>query len=177
MPTHCLLTGRVRPHIVHDMNHSKIESIPPAELSRDALLDELATHTFRFGRAMSALHNSLPEEETLSMPTYMLLRALDAEGPMRASDLGAWLGMKASAVSMLLQAATERGLISREHDTEDRRVIIVSLSDRGRACVAHAEEQRRTIMRQLTADLSSADLRVLLRIQRKLITAISAMEV
>jgi len=110
----------------------------------------------------------------LALPHYLMLRVVRDAGPLRASDVADACEMSNSAVSMALQALEERGLLVREHDAEDRRVVRVTLTDQGRAKLDLAELERREIMRRYTATLPIEDLRTLARVMNDLVETMAA---
>lgn len=71
--------------------------------------------------------------------TFMLLahlkRALknNPEGGARVSELAADIGMTSSAITQSVTALEERGLVGRRMDPEDRRAVLVYLTDEGKA--------------------------------------------
>lgn len=147
----------------------------PARVSEhDALIDELQTLVFLMGRLMAFRYAEGVSPDGLSLPQYMMLRTLEQHGATRVSDIAASLGVKSPAVSMLLQGVEERGLVVREHDPDDRRVTLVSLTGAGRAAVRTAEHIRRELTKRYTSALTLDELRTLVRIQAKLAEAVAA---
>lgn len=139
----------------------------------DELLDEIDAGSMRMARLMTARFGDATHHTDLAPPHYMLLRALRDTGSMRASDVAETCSMKNSAVSMALQVLEERGYIAREHDDGDRRVVHVCLTAAGLGQLTTAETQRREMMRRFTADLTTEDLRALVRIQNTLIDTVA----
>ena len=156
------------------MNHSASESNGSGASDFDALLDEFDELLFRFARAIGSQAESDGEEQSLSPPQYMVLRALQRTGPMRVSDVAAHLGVTNPAASMLLQVMTEQGLVEREPDPTDGRATLLSLSPAGSTRVAEAEETRRRFMKRVTSRLSADDLRTMIRGLNELADAIAA---
>lgn len=174
------LTPAPSPHIVRRVNDSAHEVNDSASSAsgdvaeHDALIDELQALVFLMGRLMTFRYAEGATPDGLSLPQYMLLRTVEHHGSMRVSDIAASLGTKAPAVSMLLQGVEERDLIVREHDSDDRRVILVSLTKKGHSAVKTAEHVRREMTRRLTSSLTLEELRTLVRIQTKLAEAVAA---
>jgi len=138
----------------------------------DALLDELDSTLMMLGRLMTARHGEQCAGHAVSGPRLMLLRVLAEVGPTKAGDLAAVLGIKAPATTSLVDGLEREGLVVRDHDAEDRRVTLVSLTEEGRVLLAEAELVRREHMRSYLSVLSEDDVRSLIRIQRTLIDAI-----
>lgn len=140
--------------------------------SLDELLDELDRTIMMLGRLMSARHSGEECDITLAGPRLMLMRVLNELCCLKIGDLAGLLGIKAPAATSLIDSLERDGLVAREHDTEDRRVTLVTLTDAGKAALHEAEQVRRDHMRQYMSVLSEEDIRSLIRIQRTLIAAI-----
>lgn len=155
------------------MNHSSHE-LNQTTPEVDALLDEVGAGAILMARLMNSRYGLGSSSTDLALPHYLLLRTLRDVGPMRVSDIAESCGMKTSAVSMALQALEERGLIAREHDASDRRVVQVTLSTAGLERLDEAEQERREAMRRYTATLPLDDLRTLARIMNAFIETMGA---
>jgi len=101
----------------------------------------------------------------------MLMRALEAHGPTKMSDVASLLGVKPPAASAAVDALEREGYVARVHDPEDRRVTHVHVTDEGRAALRDVEAKRRAVMRGYLTVLSEQDVRDLTRIHRTLIDA------
>jgi DNA-binding MarR family transcriptional regulator len=66
----------------------------------------------------------------------------------------------------------ERGLVRRDHDTKDRRVVLVSLTDAGAAEVRELHQARHRRMAAAVAQLSSSEQAGLLSAIRSLRSAL-----
>jgi DNA-binding MarR family transcriptional regulator len=137
-----------------------------------ALLDEIDALMFRFARLIGSRHES-GEPDALSPPQYMALKALDAAGAMRVSDVASHLGVTNPAASMLLQTLSEEGLVDRSPDPADRRVTLVSVSEQGATRLAGAENTRRRFMERVISRLSQEELGGMIRGLRELADAIT----
>lgn len=141
----------------------------------DELLDEFDASILMLGRLMAARHGEACEGTTVSGPRLLVLRLLDAHGS-KAGELASLLGVKAPAVTSLIDGLEKEGLVSREHSADDRRVVLVTLTSEGRTALREAEAVRRRYMRQYLAALTEADVRDLIRIQRTVIRTIFEMD-
>ncbi len=139
-----------------------MDSASQAEL--DSLLDELDATLHRVGRLVASRQAEFVRDAGLSASQYMVLKALDSEGPMRVSDVASMLGVKNPAASGLIQSLEEDGLLQRGGDASDNRVVLVDMAPAGRAALARSEAYRRRIISGFTAALSLEDLRTLVRI-------------
>ncbi|HRE00044.1 MAG TPA: MarR family transcriptional regulator [Ilumatobacteraceae bacterium] len=86
---------------------------------------------------IARLHRALehtPDTE-LTLPHYRVLGLL-AAGDERASVLASRLAVSRPTVTALVDSLVERGFVTREPGTSDRRSITVSITADGRAAVA-----------------------------------------
>jgi DNA-binding MarR family transcriptional regulator len=92
------------------------------------------------------------------MPQAKVLYLLSAAGELRMSDLVAQLGVSLSTVSGLVDRIVDHGLAVRRPDASDRRHVVVSLTDGGRAFVDRFRDLNAAQVRALLALLTDDDL-------------------
>lgn len=125
---------------------------PPAT-ARDGRLSYAIFQLARAHRARAAAMlramNLHPGQELL------LMQLFDKDGQTQAELLGC-VGLDHSTVSKSLRRMQESGLLTREPAAHDRRVMVVSLTDAGRALQEPIADMWRTLeqlsVRDLTAD-------------------------
>lgn len=64
-----------------------------------------------------------------------------AEQPVTAGKVADFIGVSAARMTVLLKKMTSQGLIIRQHDTEDARITLVSLSEKGKELVREKEAE------------------------------------
>ena len=106
--------------------------------------------------------------DKLTLSQFGALEALLHLGPMSQRQLGTKLLKSSGNITMVVDNLEKRGLVQRQRDAADRRVVTVSLSDKGRALIQglfprHARE----IVEELGA-LSGTEQEELGRLCRKL---------
>jgi DNA-binding MarR family transcriptional regulator len=82
------------------------------------------------GRLQTAEPPIAWSEIELTIPQYRALNLL-MSGPRRMTEIAARLGTSLQATTSLADRLVEKGLVTREHDTVDRRVVFCRLSPRG----------------------------------------------
>jgi DNA-binding MarR family transcriptional regulator len=130
--------------------------VPDDEMLR-ALEHEMGVLVRRLRRVISVRARMLHPE--LSPAAYSMLMALNDSGPRRARDLVELFSIDKGAVSRQVQALLELGLIERNPDPEDRRALILSITDEGSRRLAHISSARRHEVGALLQDWSEDDLR------------------
>ena len=83
-----------------------------------------------------------------------MLISLAIEGPGTVSELGRRMDITTAHASLVVGELARAGLVERDHDERDRRLIVVSLSDAARSAVA---EMRRRHAAPLVRFLGELD--------------------
>ena len=89
----------------------------------------------------------------------VLLDAVAAEGPMRASALAASVQADLSTVSRQVAALVSRGLLERQADQCDGRASLLAVTGAGRAAVAEHEQGRQEFFDAVLADWGAEEMR------------------
>lgn len=108
-----------------------------------------------------------------SLVTRLLMRQADigraeagilgalADGPMRVTELAASQALAQPTVTQLVARLEEQGRVGRERHPGDGRVVLVSLTDAGRAALDGLRDAYRSTLREALASRSDADVRAL----------------
>lgn len=118
------------------------------------------------------LEQSLQKETDLSWPEFELLFRLRVAGehPLQMGEIAAQLINSPSGATRIADRLEEDGLISRATPTENRRVVEVRLTAKGRETLGRADGVFRGVLREHFVDpLSDAELDTLKRLLRKLL--------
>ncbi len=91
-----------------------------------------------------------------------MLRTLDYWGPQRMSDLAGYLDVTLGGCTTLVDRALEDGLVERERDAADRRVVWVKLSEKGERVLAEMRGARAEILARHFSAWPAEDVRELL---------------
>jgi DNA-binding MarR family transcriptional regulator len=97
-------------------------------------------------------------EHNLGMTHGRMLILLNDNGAMKASALAEALSITGGGVTGIADRLIELGYIKRERSQEDRRAVLLTLSDKGKAGVGSMMEVRRNIMIKLFKGLSIEDM-------------------
>ncbi|MEF2964246.1 MarR family transcriptional regulator [Paenibacillus sp. M1] len=95
-------------------------------------------HTAEFARLLNRIvkdYETHMEQElapALTMSQLAVLELLEAEGSLKPSDLIPFLATTPAAVTMLLDRMERGELIVRQRDEGDRRIVWVSITDKGK---------------------------------------------
>jgi len=84
-------------------------------------------------RATAQAYRSLLEPWNLTYPQYLVLVLLWDSDDRAVRDLGECLQLDSGTLSPLLRRMEQAGFLDRARSAQDERVVIVSLTERGRA--------------------------------------------
>jgi DNA-binding MarR family transcriptional regulator len=119
-------------------------------MTLDALAAALTTDLER----MLGLFRSLSPASGLSMTATATLASIERLGPQRLTVLAAREGVTQPAMTQLISRLEESGLVRREASQEDGRVVLVVITDEGRAMLARRRSVRSERMAAIIAQLS-----------------------
>lgn len=110
----------------------------------------------RLRDAAGQLLSTMTDAQPVAPHHLLTLRAV-ADGADKPSDVAGATGRHASSVSRVVEQLVELGLLDRAPDPDDRRQVLVGLTDDGRAVVDSFERLDDAISRRLFVDFDAAD--------------------
>jgi DNA-binding MarR family transcriptional regulator len=90
---------------------------------------------------------------------HMVLKALDAEGPLRSSQVAEILQSDPSTVSRQVAALVRDGLLERRADPEDGRACLLVLTDKAGDVLARHDDIRHQHFARMMTDWNERDVR------------------
>jgi DNA-binding MarR family transcriptional regulator len=121
-----------------------------------------------FERLYEGLRRLTPREG-MSLTAASTLRRLDRSGPQRLCDLYAPEGVTQPAMTQLVTRLEKEGLAERGSDPADGRVVVVSITEAGRALVQRRRDAHSEALADRLQRLSAAD-------RAAIVAALPAME-
>jgi len=141
-----------------DARYSRSLDNQPAVSSRPRQIARLAPLLARLALVWRRRSGEIPDalkDAGRQGPRHIgLLMSLAIEGPATVSELAYRMDMTAAHASLVVGELARAGLVEREHDERDRRLIVVSLSESTKPAVA---EMRRRSAAPLLAFLGELD--------------------
>ena len=105
------------------------------------------------------LYLAAQPESALSQGEAHILALLAASSPATIAALHKGLAHKRSTLTSILDRLAERGFITREVGTTDRRTFVVALTAAGRRAARRVHERLAALEHRIAAQVSAADLR------------------
>lgn len=121
-------------------------------MTADRLVDDLLALYRVIRRGSHPVHRAemTPEQ-------YWLLRLLSRRGALSIGELAEALGVTGSSMTTACKRLEKAGLVTRTRQSEDERVVQVTLTEQGHERVEVWHQQRRTLLLQLLTPLEQQD--------------------
>jgi DNA-binding MarR family transcriptional regulator len=145
----------------------RVDESIPADAKRDTAT-ELLLELGPLVAGEKAAFATRCHERSISMAHVFLMSMIDKHGAVPMTRVAELLGSGLPTATGLVSRMEERGLIRRDHDTKDRRVVLVSLTDAGAAEIRDLHETRQRRMAAAITHLSPTE-------QTNLLTAIRSL--
>jgi DNA-binding MarR family transcriptional regulator len=104
--------------------------------------------------AIARMYNQQASKHDITMSMGFVLLNIHSEGGTPATKIAPLMGLEARSLSRLLKTMEEKGLIDREADPNDRRMVRIVLTREGRR---KKEKSRETVLRFNEAVCSQLD--------------------
>ena len=124
------------------------------ENSGEAAVDRLAADLAAGLERVVSLLRALSQPSGLSMTAVATLATLEREGAQRLTGLAALAGVTQPAMTQLISRLEDDGLVRREADRADGRVVQVRITDAGRATLARRRAGRAAKLAVILTQLS-----------------------
>jgi DNA-binding MarR family transcriptional regulator len=147
---------------------------PLAAEARGALADDLVDELAGWSPPDRLRTFTRWHQGSLSLVQLIVLTVLETNGPIAMSRLAEALDVSDASATGIVDRMQKRGLLERRHDVDDRRVVLVSLTDQGSAIFRDHKQMRRGRLAALVDRLSDDELAGLLAGLRGLRSAIVA---
>src|ERR1700756_4087798 len=99
------------------------------------------------------------EETGLGLSDFGVLELLLHKGPLPVNTIGPIVDLTPGSISTAVDRLVAKGFVSRVESTEDRRVRIVALTQRGKDLIASAFRKHSLQMKRVFSELSPEELR------------------
>ena len=138
-----------------------------SDLPADSELHDLAIELKSLWHAMvSGMHAQGPAEGLQRQQVWVLAGL--AKGSRRMSELATCAGTSQASLTGIVDRLEERGLVTRERCSEDRRAIEVALTDLGREEMRRSHANMLSRLEEILAPLSDTERREFARLVRVL---------
>jgi DNA-binding MarR family transcriptional regulator len=135
---------------------------------REQLIAALYAELGSFKRVLMGARDQLMCELQLSRNQVEVLLLLTESNELTVGDIAARQSVTHSASTQTVETLVKRGLVLRESDTRDRRIVRVRLTDAGKKLTHQLHQQRIARMNQVVDGLTDIELELMVSVMRKL---------
>jgi len=114
------------------MDEATLKKIILLMMERDALDNLIFEQTFK-----KRIINKFKE---LSKNQPMVIKIIGMEGEIMPSTIGNYTGMDKSSLTRMIDDLEKKGMVFRKNDPEDRRKVLVSLTEKGLECYNYSNQ-------------------------------------
>ncbi|RXS72653.1 MarR family transcriptional regulator [Streptomyces sp. TM32] len=131
-------------HLDHDLDHD-VEEVIAAVLTASRLL---------VGISARALGRTAP---SLTLPQLRALVVLESQGPVKLASLAGALGVNPSTAMRMVDRLEAAGSVTRQANPGNRREVVLSLTEPGRALVEEVLAARHTEIAAIVSRLPAGE--------------------
>lgn len=107
--------------------------------TNDDLKQLLCFNIYTLNRSFGRYYQAAFSETDLTYPKFVILMALEADGPMSVSDVSSRAGVEPNTLSPLLKKMATFGIITRQRAEADERRVNVAITAMGRDVLERAK--------------------------------------
>lgn len=100
----------------------------------------------------------------VSFPQFKMLHYLKKQGPLKVSEVADALGITSAAVTGITDKLLAEGYVTRERAENDRRVVIITVTEQGEAVIEQILESQKETIQMIFSKLEEADILHLRRV-------------
>lgn len=138
-----------------------IVSITASEKETADAIIETVVYLYTESRRLT---KTLAKRFGLTGPQLTVIKILDQIGDLSLSSLSGRIKANNSTVTGIIDRMEREGLVRRERSQTDRRMVLIRLTDKGRALAGQIEVQPMEIFRQAVAALPKSEMQTLFSI-------------
>ena len=129
-------------------------------------LNELLVNLFNHVMDLEA--KAVITEEYRDITNNDIIEAIGVEEPRNMSEIARRLSITVSTLTTNMNGLEKKGYIVRTRSVEDKRVVYVTLTEKGKKAFYHHRDFHRKMIRALVKDLNEEDMEVLYRCLKNL---------
>ena len=125
--------------------------------------NDLLSHTIvEFYEKLSSWEMAVVKDAGHSLPQIHAVEILGANGDLRMKELAEKMGITTGTLTVQIDKMEQAGLVARKAHQQDRRSILVGLTEQGQAVYREHDQLHHGLSDQLTAKFSDSERELLL---------------
>lgn len=138
-----------------------------AQLAKKSL-NELLVNLFNHVMDLESKAVITEEYRDITNNDIHIIEAIGVEEPRNMSEIARRLSITVSTLTTNMNGLEKKGYIVRTRSVEDKRVVYVTLTEKGKKAFYHHRDFHRKMIRALVKDLNEEDMEVLYRCLKNL---------
>lgn len=157
---------------LHEDTNSDNKTMP----SQNIRGDHLFLIHYKASKAIEAFdHRSVRDLGFGSISDFAVLEHLKTKGPQPVNTIGQSMMLTSGSITTAVDRAEKKGYVTRERDPDDKRVVIVSLTEAGKARIEEAYPTHAAHLDRLFSIFNREEKMEFARLMRKIGKAAEAM--
>ena len=133
-----------------------------------AALNDVLVNLFRDIMELEEQAIITQEYQDITNNDMHVIEAIGVKEPKNMSTIAKQLSVTVGTLTIAMNSLVKKGYVERTRGKEDRRVVYISLSDKGRRAFEHHAEFHRRMIDSIKEELSGEELQILYRALTKL---------
>lgn len=133
-------------------------------------LNQILVHLFNDIMAIEQRALITGEFKDISYNDMHIIEAIGIRRPKNMSSVSKALSVTTGTLTIAVNGLVRKGYVIRERSEEDRRVVLISLTEKGRRAYQHHAEFHDKMIKAVSADMEEEELKILVRSLDKLNT-------
>ena len=137
-------------------------------MTLDETLNDLLVRLFKDLLEIEGKALITDEFKDITTNDMHIIEAIGIEEPKKMSEVAKLMSVTMGTLTKAMDALTRKGYVIRERSTEDKRVVRVRLTDKGKSAYYHHEQFHRHMIEHIKDGLSDDEMKVLITSLAKL---------
>lgn len=138
-------------------------------MTTDETLNELLVRLFKDIMEIEARCLVTEDFKDITYNDFHIIEAIGLQEPKRMSAIAKIMEVTTGTLTKAMDGLTDKGYVIRERSKQDKRVVSVYLTERGKAAYAHHEEFHRKMIANIKGQLTEQETPILIYTLAKLI--------
>jgi DNA-binding MarR family transcriptional regulator len=121
-----------------------------------------------FFEQMSSWEDGIVRDTEISLPQMHLIEVVGNHGKLRMKELSEKLGVTTGTLTVMVHRLTEKCLIKRERDPEDKRSYFITLDIKGNEEYRHHHNMHAHLIEEINAELGEDKTRQFFRMMEQI---------
>lgn len=134
----------------------------------DTVLNELLVKLFKNIMEIEEKYLITPEFKEISVNDMHIIEAIGVEEPKSMSAVAKLMSVTTGTLTKSMDGLSEKGYVNRERGKKDKRIVFVSLTEKGRRAFYHHETFHRDMIAKIKDGINEQETTVLIYVLAKL---------